>query len=121
MLVDLDLREDLGDAAVLFVGLLSLAGVPPLAGFSGKLLVLLATVEHGQLWLAGVGAANVAISLYYYLMVVRRMYVLPAAAKSPIPVDRLTAAALLLLVIAILAIGIRQEPVLRWIASAITF
>ena len=105
-------------AAAMFLGLLSLGGMPPLAGFVGKLLVLLATVETKRLWLAAVGALNVVISLYYYLLVVRRMYVLPAATGQPIPVDRLTRIALLILMASIVFIGIFQAPFLRVIASA---
>jgi len=108
-------------AATLFLGLLSLAGVPPLAGFVGKLLVLLATVEDKRLWLAAIGALNVAISLYYYLMVVRRMYLLAPEATSPITLDRLSRVALLALTAGILLIGIFQDPFLRLIASAMRF
>ena len=64
-------------ALVLTVGLLSLAGVPPLAGFFGKFLVFKAVVGKGgpiAITLAFVGAAGVVISLYYYLCVVKRLY-----------------------------------------------
>ncbi|MBI4323112.1 MAG: NADH-quinone oxidoreductase subunit N [Candidatus Omnitrophica bacterium] len=108
-------------AATLFVGLLSLAGVPPLAGFVGKLLVLLATVESGRLWLVAIGAVNVAISLYYYLQVVRRMYLRPAVGTQPLVVDPLTRAALIALIGGILLVGIVQEPFLRALSSAIRF
>ena len=48
----------------LFVSLLSLAGVPPLGGFVGKFLLLMATVQSGLFWLAVIGGINVVISLY---------------------------------------------------------
>ena len=99
-------------AASLFVGLLSLAGMPPLAGFVGKLLVLLATMDSGRLWLVIIGALNVVISLYYYLMVVRRMYLLPPASPQPIAVDGLTRLTLFFLIGGIALIGIVQEPFL---------
>jgi len=105
-------------AAALFIGLLSLAGVPPLAGFAGKLFVLLATVESRRLWLVGIGAVNVAISLYYYLMVVKRMYLDPPLSPSPISVDGFTTVVLAVLLLGIFAIGIVQQPFLRAITSA---
>ena len=108
-------------AAAMFLGLLSLAGVPPLAGFIGKLLVLLRTVESGRLWLAAIGAVNVAISLYYYLMVVKRMYFDPPRTTAAIAVPPLTKMVLVLLVLGILAAGIVQAPFLQLISSAIQF
>lgn len=109
-----------GLAAAMFLGLLSLAGVPPLAGFVGKLLVLLRTVEQGRVWLAALGAVNVAISLYYYLMVVKRMYLDAPRSEAPIRVSHLTTVTLAGLVIAILAVGIFQEPFVRLTAAALT-
>jgi NADH-quinone oxidoreductase subunit N len=106
-------------AAAMFVGLLSLAGVPPLAGFVGKLFVLLRTVESRQLWLVAIGAVNVAISLYYYLMVVKRMYLEPPRSSAAIAVSPLVKLTLALLVLGIAAAGIIQEPFLQAIASAL--
>ena len=104
-------------AAALFIGLLSLAGVPPLAGFVGKLLVLLATVESHRLWLVAIGAINVAISLYYYLMVVKRMYLDTPSSPSAISVHPATAVTLVILLIGIFAVGIFQEPFLQRIGG----
>ena len=105
-------------AAVLFLGLLSLAGVPPLAGFVGKLLVLLAGVDSHRLWLVAIGAVNVAISLYYYLTVVKRMYFDAPSTSAPIRVTPLTTVVLALLALGILAVGIVQEPFAALAASA---
>ena len=105
-------------AAALFIGLLSLAGVPPLAGFVGKLLVLLAATQSHRLWLVGIGAVNVAISLYYYLMVVKRMYLDAPGSPAPIAVTRLNTLALALLVLGILVVGIFQEPFLNAVNAA---
>ncbi len=106
-------------AAGLFVGMLSLAGVPPLAGFVGKLFVLLAATDSGLIWLVAIGAVNVAISLYYYLMVVRRMYLLAPRAPDPIRVSGITRTTLFLLLAAIVVIGVVQEPFLVRITDAI--
>ncbi len=75
-------------ALVLTCGFLSLAGVPPLGGFFGKFLVFRAVVAKGTTLaysLAFVGAAGVVISLYYYLMVVRRIYMEEGKSSEPQP------------------------------------
>ncbi len=97
-------------AAALFLSLLSLAGVPPLAGFFGKFLLIMTAVWEDYLWLAGIGAAAVVISLYYYLMLVKVMYVDPPADPAPIPVTFSVRLALYLCMGAMLAIGIWQAP-----------
>jgi NADH-quinone oxidoreductase subunit N len=106
-------------AAAMFVGLLSLAGIPPLAGFVGKLLVLLAAADSRQLWLVGVGAVNVAISLYYYLMVVKRMYLSAPATAAPIRISPLTKLSLSVLLVGVLLIGIIPAPFLQHITLAV--
>ncbi len=106
-------------AGALFLGLLSLAGVPPLAGFSGKLLILLAGAQAGQLWLVTIGALNVALSLYYYLMIVKRMYLGTPINPSVIRVHPVTHTTLILLVLGIFVLGIFQNPFLQQIQSAI--
>jgi len=61
-------------AAVLALSLLSLAGIPPLAGYVGKVLVLQAILDGGLVWLAVIIIANMVIGLYYYIAVVAEMY-----------------------------------------------
>jgi NADH-quinone oxidoreductase subunit N len=66
-------------AATMTLAMVSLAGVPPLAGFFGKFLLLKAVVEQGGAhavywWLAGAALVGVVISLYYYFGVVRAIY-----------------------------------------------
>ncbi len=61
-------------AAAMAIFMLSLSGIPPLAGFFGKFLVFRAAVEEGWAWLVVFGVLNSAISAYYYLRVVVAMY-----------------------------------------------
>ncbi len=61
-------------ALAMSIFMLSLSGIPPLAGFFGKFFVFQAAVEGGWTWLAVVGVINSAISAYYYLRVVVAMY-----------------------------------------------
>ncbi len=61
-------------AALMTFFLLALAGLPPTAGFTGKLLILASSVDAGYAWLAVVLIVGTAISAYVYLKVVRAMY-----------------------------------------------
>ncbi len=67
-------------AALLTALMFSLAGVPPLAGFFGKLAAFIAAVEAGLIWLAIVGGIAAVIAAGYYLRVVAAIWFRPAAA-----------------------------------------
>jgi len=106
-------------AGVFFLSLLSLGGIPPLAGFFGKFLVLQAAVSRGYVWLATLGAVNVIISLYYYLSVVKEMYFKQSGSvERKIKIGRPAKVLLILLAIVTIGIGIWQEPVLYLSKSA---
>ncbi len=62
----------LGLAMTLFM--LSLTGVPPLVGFTGKFYIFSAAVKAGYIWLAVIGVLNSVVSAYYYIRVVVNMY-----------------------------------------------
>lgn len=61
-------------ALVMTVSLLSMAGIPPLAGFAGKMYLFMAIAEQGYLWLVILGFVMSMISVYYYILVVKAMY-----------------------------------------------
>jgi NADH-quinone oxidoreductase subunit N len=61
--------------------LLSLAGLPPTAGFTGKLLILASAVDAGYVWLAALLVVGTAISVYAYFKIVRTMYARTAGAE----------------------------------------
>ncbi len=61
-------------ALTMMMGLFSMAGIPPTAGFTGKFLVFAAAMEKGDFWLVFIGMVNATISLYYYLMVIKAAY-----------------------------------------------
>ncbi len=97
-------------AAAMFLALLSLAGVPPLAGFFGKFLLLLSAISQGYLWLAIIGAGAVVVSLYYYLLLVKTMYMDTPLDSTPIQVGLPIRIALIGCMAGMLAIGIWQGP-----------
>lgn len=92
-------------AAVMTVSLLSMAGIPPTAGFAGKLYLFTAVIEQGYLWLAFVGFVMSMISVYYYLLVAREMY-LGEPDGIRVPVSGGVRASVLLSLTATLGIGI---------------
>jgi NADH-quinone oxidoreductase subunit N len=62
-------------ALTMTIALLSLSGIPPAAGFFGKFFLFNAAVEAGLVWLAIVGVLNSIVALYYYLIVIKVIYV----------------------------------------------
>lgn len=106
-------------ALVLLVALLSLAGIPPLAGFMGKFLVFVAAVQRGVVVLAVIGVLNSIIGLYYYLNIVKAVYLYPPAPESPrLSVSRLYAAALGVGLVGVVALGVWAAPWLDWATTA---
>jgi NADH-quinone oxidoreductase subunit N len=74
-------------ALAMMVALFSLAGIPPLSGFVGKFFLFSVASKAGFHWLVAMAAVNSTVSLYYYLRIVRQMYIEPVfedAAKLPI-------------------------------------
>ncbi|MEO8713524.1 MAG: NADH-quinone oxidoreductase subunit N [Acetobacteraceae bacterium] len=71
-------------AAAMALALLSLAGIPPLAGFAGKVFLLSATIDGGMTWLAVIGAANMAIGLFYYVRIIAEMYFEAPTRREPV-------------------------------------
>jgi NADH-quinone oxidoreductase subunit N len=70
-------------AMAMLVGVFSLGGIPPTIGFTGKFLVFAAAMEKGYFALVLIGMVNVAISLYYYALVVKAVYFLEPDAEPP--------------------------------------
>ncbi|MBY5161393.1 NADH-quinone oxidoreductase subunit N [Salsipaludibacter albus] len=78
-------RRQPGLAVALIVAMLSLVGIPPLAGFAGKFAVFTAGIDAGLTWLVVAAVVNTVVSLAYYLRVVAAMVLRP----SPHDVHRL--------------------------------
>lgn len=98
-------------SAVLVLSFLSLVGIPPLAGFVGKLTLFLATIDAGYAWLAVVAVVNTVVSLFYYLKVLAAMY-FGDATKAVAVLGYCSGASLGLAAILVVALGIGAETVL---------
>jgi NADH-quinone oxidoreductase subunit N len=104
--------------------LLSLAGVPPTAGFFGKWFVFKSAIDAGLYWLAILGFINSVIGAYYYLRVLVYMYMREPAAGAPVAVPMRSgyvAAALLVSAALVLALGLTPTRYLDVAVRAATF
>lgn len=100
-------------ALAFLAALLSLAGIPPLAGFVGKFYLFYASMEQGYVWLVLAAALNSTLSLYYYLLVLKRMYIHePAEGQPAVAVPPATAAAVVLCLAGMLLLGLYPGPAL---------
>jgi NADH-quinone oxidoreductase subunit N len=108
-------RRAPGLALAMMVAMLSLAGMPPLAGFVAKVFVFAAAVDGGLVWLAIVGVLNAIVGLYYYLTVLKVVYLYRSDDENkPIAVPRTYSLALGACVAAIFVLGIASAPWLGW-------
>jgi NADH-quinone oxidoreductase subunit N len=101
-------------ALALLVALLSLAGMPPLGGFVAKVLVFAAAINTGLVWLAVIGVLNSIIGLYYYLIVLKVVYLYRSENEEvPVQVTRPYALAITVLIAGVILLGTIFAP---WIS-----
>lgn len=102
-------------AGILTVSLLSLAGIPPLGGFIGKTMLFGAALGAGWMWLAAIMAANVSLSLFYYVRVVEPLYLRDGEERVFGREPAALRFALIVLLIGTVASGVAPQP---WLAIA---
>jgi NADH-quinone oxidoreductase subunit N len=105
-------------AFAMLVFLLSLAGVPPLAGFIGKLYIFLAAIKEELYTLIMVGLVNIVISMYYYLIIVKKMYINEPRDRSPLSVSPSMQAVIYVGLAGTLVLGIYPKPFIEWAVAA---
>jgi NADH-quinone oxidoreductase subunit N len=104
--------------------LVSLAGVPPTAGFFGKWFVFKAAIDSGLYWLTILGFVNSVVAAYYYLRVLVYMYMREPAAGAPVAVPMKSGyvtAALLVSAVLVLVLGLAPTRYLDVAVSAAAF
>lgn len=97
-------------AATMLVCLLSLAGLPPFAGFAGKFYLFMAVIDQGYVWLAIVGMVMSMVSVYYYMSVVRVMFIGEVTDYRPVKINGPIKAALFICLVCTILIGCYPEP-----------
>ena len=99
-------------AFAMLVAFLSLAGMPPFGGFIAKVLVFAAAVKVNLVWLAVVGILNSIVGVYYYLIVLKHVYLYrdEATENVTLPITRPSAIALMVLALGVILIGTIFAP-----------
>ena len=112
-------RRAPGLSLVMLVAFLSLAGMPPLGGFVGKFFVFAAAVNSQMVPLAVIGVLNSIIGLYYYLTVLKVIYLYRSNDEDkPIDIPRPSGIALVVLTFGILLVGTLFAPWFSWATQA---
>ncbi len=115
-------RRHPGAALGMLVFMLALAGIPPTAGFMGKLYLFAAAVEGGYIVLTVIAVIMSAVSLYYYFRIVVQMYMRSGTEEDATPAamlrDRWTEVMIGVCVVVTLAVGVFPAPVVAWAKTA---
>jgi NADH-quinone oxidoreductase subunit N len=107
-----------GAAIAMLIFMLSLGGIPPTAGFMGKLWLFGAAIESGYIWLAVIGVLNSALSLYYYVRVVVFMWISEGEAGPAFRVSPAVAVVLVITAIGTVALGVYPRLLFDFAATS---
>ncbi len=101
------------EAVLMLLFLLSLAGIPPAAGFLGKYYIFLSLIESGHYGLASLGVLYSLFGLYYYLKIANAMLIRAPMESDRLPISLGMRCALAVTALATIVIGIYPEPFIR--------
>jgi NADH-quinone oxidoreductase subunit N len=107
------MKKSPGHALLMLIFMVSLAGIPPTAGFLGKYYIFLSLIETRHYVLAVIGTLYAAVAVYYYFRVVRSMFAGEEADQTPVATSYGLRLALGVTGVLTLAIGVYPEPFLR--------
>lgn len=108
-------QRNLGLAVLLTISVLSLAGIPPLSGFFAKFYVFMAAWQSGARWLVIAAVITTIVSLYYYLGMLKAMFIRAPETTDPIPMPAWMNVSIVLATILVMAFGIYPNMVLTTI------
>jgi NADH-quinone oxidoreductase subunit N len=96
-------------AFAMTISLLSLAGIPPMAGFFGKYYLFLSAIHQGKIWLVMVAVLASLVGIYYYLRVIIAMYFKPQENLQVVSPKQFHVPTLAFLILLLIALGIAPE------------
>ena len=103
------------EAVLMLIFLLSLAGIPPLAGFWGKYFIFLSLIESGHYALATLAVLYSVLGLYYYLRIANAMFMRQPLEETRLPVSLAMRVAVGIAALATLGIGIYPNPFIQFV------
>ena len=108
-------------AVSMAIFLVALAGFPPTAGFIAKVYIFGATISAGMIWLVALAGLATVVSLFYYIRVVRNMFLVePLESQGPVHYDTSSMVILVLLLVPVLLLGVYFSPIVIWARHAVT-
>jgi len=108
-------------ALCMAIALFSLAGMPLFAGFATKFILFQAAAEQNLLWLSAVAVLMSFISLYYYLIVIKQMYLVEPEEKSRFPIAWPEYGVLAVLTVGVFLVGLYPQPLFDGVENATSF
>jgi NADH-quinone oxidoreductase subunit N len=112
-------RRNIGLTLMLTLMVLSLAGVPPLAGFWAKFFVFMAGYQAGAIWLVGIAVVMTIVSLYYYLMFLKAMWMNEPKSLDPLPTPPAMNATLIVATALVLLLGLFPNVIWNILSQAV--
>ncbi|MBI5631584.1 MAG: NADH-quinone oxidoreductase subunit N [Elusimicrobia bacterium] len=111
-------RRSFGLALAMTFFLLSLSGIPPMAGFIGKFYIFSSAVETGHYGLAALGLVNSVVSVYYYMRIAYHMFFVPSTNSTPVSVGPYLYGSLAVAIAGVLLFGIYPEPLIASVQAS---
>jgi NADH-quinone oxidoreductase subunit N len=111
-------KRSFGMALAMSFCLLSLAGIPPMAGFIGKFYIFSSAFQTGHYFLAALGLINSLVSVYYYVRIVYHMFLRPAPSAKPLPIGPYVYGGLAAAVAGVLFFGVFPETLVASVQAS---
>jgi NADH-quinone oxidoreductase subunit N len=105
-------------ALCLTIALFSLAGMPLFAGFATKFILFQAAAQQDLLWLSSIAVFTSFVSLYYYLVIIKQMYLAEPAEKERLPVQWLEYSVVAVLIVGVMLVGLYPQPLFDGVENA---